>query len=251
MCKQCGCEEAHTPAHGVDSRHSFSNDDTGFSPEERESRTLRLETKLLARNDEIAAWNRAFLEARRIVALNIISSPGSGKTCLIERTLDELKGSLNCAIIAGDPETDNDARRLRGKGAPVFQIETGGSCHLSAEQVGRHLPTIAASGVRLLIIENVGNLVCPAVFDLGEQIKVALLSVTEGEDKPLKYPVLFTRAPVVVITKTDLLPHLEWEPASCYQSIRAVRPDARIMEVSARTGVGLDEWFDFLKSWIR
>lgn len=182
-----------------------------------------------------------------MTAVNIISSPGSGKTALLERTLETLRGKVSCAVIVGDQQTDNDARRLTGRGAPVRQIETRSSCHLNAEQIERFLPTVAGDGATLLFVENVGNLVCPAAFDLGEACKIALLSVTEGEDKPLKYPVLFHDAPLVVITKIDLVPHLDWDRARCHAAIRAVRPDARIVEVSAKTGEGMEAWLAALQ----
>jgi hydrogenase nickel incorporation protein HypB len=213
-------------------------------------RRVELETRVLARNDEAAARNRALLVRRGVAAVNLISSPGSGKTLLLERTLEALAGEIRCAVVVGDQQTDNDARRLVGRGAPVRQIETRSSCHLAAEQVGGLLEEVLEEGTRLLFVENVGNLVCPAAFDLGERNKVALLSVTEGDDKPAKYPVLFHDAPVVVITKIDLRPHVDWDRERCLAAIRALRPDARIFEVSARTGEGLDAWFGYLRSLV-
>jgi hydrogenase nickel incorporation protein HypB len=204
----------------------------------------------LARNDEHAARNREWLRARGVVAINLISSPGAGKTRLLERTLDALAGRIPCAVIVGDQRTDNDARRLAGRGAKVHQIETLSSCHLNAEQVAAVLPEVVDAGTRLLFIENVGNLVCPAAFDLGESFKLALLSVTEGEDKPVKYPVLFAQAPVVVLTKADLLPHLDWDAAACRQALRRIRPGVFILSLSARTGEGMDAWLDYLASLV-
>ncbi|MEO5371762.1 MAG: hydrogenase nickel incorporation protein HypB [Magnetococcus sp. DMHC-1] len=195
----------------------------------------------------MAEANRRWFVSRNIMAINLISSPGAGKTLLLERTLEYLQGRIPCAVIVGDLQTDRDARRLQGKGAPVHQIETINSCHLDAGQVGRLLPRVVPEGTRLLIIENVGNLVCPAAFDLGEHLKIALLSVTEGEDKPLKYPTLFHQAPVVVITKVDLVPHLTWDMSLCVNNIRQVRPDAKIMALSARDGNGMDAWLHFLE----
>ncbi|MBF0176698.1 MAG: hydrogenase nickel incorporation protein HypB [Magnetococcales bacterium] len=212
-----------------------------------EDRTIHLETRVLAKNAAIAADNRQWLAERNVKAINLISSPGAGKTLLLERTLERLRGRIPCAVIVGDLQTDNDARRLRGKGAPVHQIETGHSCHLDAGQVGRMLAHAVPKGTRLLIIENVGNLVCPAAFDLGEEVKIALLSVTEGEDKPLKYPTLFYQTPVVLITKVDLAPHLVWDRERCRNNILQVRPDAHILELSATQGTGMEVWIQWLE----
>jgi hydrogenase nickel incorporation protein HypB len=211
-------------------------------------RTVPLEQKILSHNDALAARNRAWLAERGVVALNLISAPGSGKTLLLERTLDRLRGRIACAVITGDQQTDHDAQRLKGKGAPVAQIETHNACHLDAERVGRLLPDVVAGGVRLLFIENVGNLVCPSAFDLGESFKVAMLSVTEGEDKPVKYPSLFYQAPVVVLNKVDLLPHLNCDVRQCREYLRRMRPGVFIFELSALTGAGLDGWIEYLES---
>ncbi|MEO5334724.1 MAG: hydrogenase nickel incorporation protein HypB [Magnetococcus sp. YQC-5] len=201
----------------------------------------------MAHNDAFAAQNRHWLSQRGVFAINLISSPGSGKTLLLERTLDQIKGTIPCAVIVGDVHTDHDARRLVGKGARVHQIETIHSCHLNAEQIGKVLPDLVQDGIKLLIIENVGNLVCPAAFDLGEHCKVALLSVTEGEDKPLKYPLLFSVAPVCLLTKIDLIPHLAWNENLCCANLRKIRPDAEILKISAMDGNGMDAWLHFLE----
>jgi hydrogenase nickel incorporation protein HypB len=212
---------------------------------------VTLERNVLAENDAAAARNRRWLDEHGIVAVNLISAPGSGKTYLLERTLERLRGRVPCAVITGDLQTDNDARRLQGKGAPVRQIETLNACHLDAAHVGALLPEVAADGARLLFIENVGNLVCPAAFDLGEHFKIALLSTTEGEDKPLKYPTLFTLAPVAVITKLDLAPHLDWNGAVCRENLRKVHPGLFLFELSARTGAGMDAWLNYLEGLVR
>jgi hydrogenase nickel incorporation protein HypB len=237
MCKDCGC--GNVP-------HRHADEPPGV-----ERRTLELERKILSRNDQRAATNRAWLAGRKVVTLNLISSPGSGKTTLLERTLDRLRGRVACAVITGDQRTDNDARRLQGKGAPVRQIETISACHLDAERVGRVLPEVVADGVRLLFIENVGNLVCPAAFDLGETFKVALLSTPEGEDKPVKYPALFSMAPVVVLTKMDLVPHLDWNPGPCREALRRIHPGVTLFELSARTGLGMDAWIQYLERLVQ
>ncbi|MBU4459038.1 MAG: hydrogenase nickel incorporation protein HypB [Verrucomicrobia bacterium] len=284
MCKDCGCESAnakatghahphahpHDPGHGHSHAHSHGGDaphphehphDHGHAhPHDHGGpdghghthetddgiRRIEMERSLLARNDEIAARNRAWLTQRGIVTLNLISSPGSGKTMLLERTLDRLRGRLACAVVTGDLQTDNDARRLADRGAPVRQIETRSSCHLNAGHLRDVLPEVAPPGTRLLFIENVGNLVCPAAFDLGEHFKVALLSVTEGEDKPLKYPTLFSAAQVAILTKTDLIPALDWNLAECRKALQAVHPGMFVFELSAKTGDGMDGWIEYL-----
>lgn len=211
---------------------------------------MTVEQRVLAHNDRLASRNRQWLNERGIVALNLISSPGTGKTLLLERTLERLAGRVACAVVTGDQQTDNDARRLAGKGAPVVQIETRSSCHLNAEMVWNVLPEVTTDETRLLLIENVGNLVCPAAFDLGEHFKVALLSTAEGEDKPLKYPVLFSDAQVVVLTKLDLAEYLEWDAAACRRNLRQVHPGVFVFELSARTGQGMDGWVEYLESLV-
>jgi hydrogenase nickel incorporation protein HypB len=265
MCLDCGCEEGnerrseaaavHTHRHADGTVHTHSHGGPGHAhvhpPTGGEAtRTVTLEQSVLRKNDERAAANRAWLAERGIVAVNLISSPGTGKTALLEKTLERLNGRVPCAVIAGDQQTDNDARRLEGNGAPVVQIETHSACHLDAERVGNELPGLVKDDTKLLLIENVGNLVCPAAFDLGEHFKVALLSTTEGEDKPLKYPVLFSDARVVVLTKIDLLPHLDWDRAACRRAIQRIQPGVHILELSARTGEGMDAWIDYLSGLV-
>ena len=260
MCRDCGCEQGNERScfheHDGHGPHSHPRPPKGAGGGGRDhhhgshspgSRGVELGQRGLARNGEAAGRNRGFLARRGIVALNLISGPGAGKTALLQATLDGLAGRLGCAVIVGDQQTDNDARRLAGRGAPVRQIETRSACHLNAEQVGDVLDQVVGDGTRLLLIENVGNLVCPAAFDLGEQHQVALLSVTEGEDKPLKYPVLFHNASIVLITKTDLLPHLDWDREAALAAIRSLRPDAEIIETSARSGAGLPLWLGRLE----
>jgi hydrogenase nickel incorporation protein HypB len=258
MCKTCGCDQAkrpdhhdhpHTHRHGPDGHHEHPHDHP-HDDHQRATRVVPVGERILAVNDADAGRNRRWLTERGIVALNLVSSPGTGKTRLLEKTLDMLRGTLQCAVITGDLRTDNDARRLMNRGAPVRQIQTNDACHLSAAQVGALLPEVASDGVRLLFIENVGNLVCPAAFDLGEHFKVALLSTTEGEDKPLKYPTVFSQAPVVVLTKMDLAPHIEWDGAACRANLRKVRPGVFVFEVSARTGAGMDAWIAYLRSLV-
>ena len=242
MCEHCGCGDtgAAEPGHGV---HGPAHPPIRA---EAATRTVQLEQRVLARNDAAAEHNRHWLEAHGVIALNLISSPGSGKTRLLERTLERLRDRVPCAVITGDQQTDLDARRLAGKGAHVHAIQTGSACHLHAAQVGELLPHVVGADTRLLFIENVGNLVCPAAFDLGEHFKVALLSTPEGEDKPLKYPALFARAGVVLVNKIDLADAVDWDAARARQNIRRVHPGVFIFELSAKTGGGLDAWVDYL-----
>ena len=250
MCEECGCSDHekhdHEHSHSHDGHsHSHKHGDHEHTHEGR--RTIVLKEKVLAKNDIFAEQNRKALREAGIASVNIISSPGSGKTALLEKTLDALKDQIKCAVITGDIQTDLDAARLQGRGAFVRQIETRNSCHLNAEQVGNILPDVIKEKARLLFIENVGNLVCPAAYDLGENFKIALLSVTEGEDKPLKYPVIFSSAEIAVITKTDLLPHLDFNMPACRKNIRAMKPGVFIFELSSKTGEGMAAWTDYLK----
>ena len=209
-------------------------------------RTVKVGKKVLDKNDMIAQSNRDWLHGKGVFSINLISSPGSGKTMLLEKTLERMQGRVACAVIVGDQQTDNDAKRLSGKGAEVRQIETGHTCHLDAERVKAVLSDVVGDNTRLLFIENVGNLICPGAFDLGEDRKVVLLSVTEGEDKPVKYPVIFSRVEAVIVTKTDLAPYVEWKREECLANIKKVAPGAPIFEVSAKTGEGMDKWLDYL-----
>ena len=211
--------------------------------------TIHVRERVMARNDEIAREVRGRLQAARTPALNLISSPGAGKTLLLERTLSTLNAEMRIAIVTGDCQTDNDARRLERHTDRLVQgVVTGGGCHLDAAQLERALQAIDLFDTDLLLIENVGNLVCPAGWDLGEEAKVVLFSVTEGEDKPLKYPSAFRRASVVIMTKLDLLPHLEFDLDRAIANAREVNPELRLFLTSARTGSGLEEWCDFLRS---
>ncbi len=213
---------------------------------------LDVRANVLEANDKIAARLRQEWRGRRTVVINLISSPGSGKTTLLEHTLARLQSRLRVAVLVGDVQTDNDARRLAPFGFPVRQIVTAGDCHLEAHLVERHLQFVeAAGGLDLLFIENVGNLVCPTDYDLGEDAKVVLLSTTEGEDKPLKYPAIFHRATAALLTKTDLLPHLDFSLELVRHNLRTVHPGVPLFEVSARTGVGLEAWLDWLFLQVR
>jgi hydrogenase nickel incorporation protein HypB len=203
---------------------------------------------ILAKNGRLAEENRIFFREKGILTLNMLSGPGSGKTTLIEKTLEKLGKRFPMAVIEGDQATSRDADRIRGKGIPAVQINTGQGCHLDAHQVGhasRELPLEPGS---VLLIENIGNLVCPALFDLGESSKIVLFSVTEGEDKPLKYPQMFQEADLVLLTKTDLLPYLEFSRETAVNFIQAMNPDAAVLCLSSKTGEGLEEWISWIDS---
>jgi hydrogenase nickel incorporation protein HypB len=220
---------------------------TLVTPAPAARRTVEVHTSLLAKNDEAAARNRALFSRRRLLALNLVSSPGAGKTTLLSRTVDEFGLAHKCAVVVGDLETDNDARRIHRPHVPVAQITTGTACHLDAEMVARGVGALDLTGTRVLFIENVGNLVCPAAFDLGEAVRVVLLSVTEGEDKPLKYPPIFKSAQLVLLTKTDVAGVLDFNVAAAVENIRRVAPQARLIQLSARSGAGMEEWYQFLR----
>jgi hydrogenase nickel incorporation protein HypB len=242
----------HGHSHGHDHPHAHDPDqphdhDRGEGPGHGHSgRELEVHRSIFEANDRLAGRNRGYFGARNWLVLNVVSSPGSGKTTLVQKTIERLRESVRVGVIVGDLETDNDARRLRTTGAPVVQITTGTLCHLDAEMVARAVGGLGPKDLDLLVIENVGNLVCPSSFDLGEDLRVALLSVTEGEDKPLKYPPLFHAAHAVLVTKTDLAQACEFDREAALANIRQVSPAARIFEVSAKTGEGMEAWCAFL-----
>lgn len=212
-------------------------------------RLIEVKRNVMERNDEIAGRNRARLRAAGVAAFDVISAPGAGKTSLIERTLEELDREIPIAVITADPQTVNDAERVaRYTARPVPAVVAGeGGCHLDAQQISAALDAIVLDEVRVLLIENVGNLVCPAEFDLGEEAKVVVYSVTEGEDKPLKYPLAFRAARYAVLSKVDLLPHLDFDVDQAMRNARSVNPDLVFFLTSTRTGRGLDGWFDLLR----
>lgn len=231
MCDVCGCD--------LDPKHSSN------------SQVIEVHQSLLAANTVLAERNRRHILKMGAVAINMISSPGSGKTTLLEKTIEALGGELRIGVIEGDIETDRDAQRIRAKGVPVIQLTTGGACHLDAAQIhkGLHLLANEEGGAELdlLFIENVGNLVCPATFDLGEQQRIVLVSVPEGPDKPAKYPKAFHSSQVFIITKTDLLPHFDFPVAEAKADAHYLNPNLLIMELSATSGEGLGQWLDYLR----
>ncbi len=249
MCSTCGCggdearvsavAEPHGHGPGPGGEHTHPGPAAG-----RRTHTVELELAVLARNDELAARNRDWLTRHRVTALNVMSSPGSGKTTLLERTIAALDTSVT--VIEGDQETRFDAERIRRAGARAVQVNTGAGCHLDAPMVARALEALQPAPDSVLFIENVGNLVCPALFDLGERHRVLVVSVTEGDDKPLKYPHMFAAADLVVLNKTDLLPYVDFDPERFTADARAVNPGVRVVALSARTGDNLDAWLAWL-----
>ncbi|MBX2991045.1 MAG: hydrogenase nickel incorporation protein HypB [Bacteroidetes bacterium] len=207
---------------------------------------ITIERKVLEKNDELARQNRTLFASRNIFTINMVSSPGAGKTSLVEKTLELLKGKLNIAVVEGDVQTDFDAQRVAKYGVPVVQIVTNGGCHLEAKLVQDALQNLDLTDIQLLIIENVGNLVCPANYDLGEEMKVVVASTTEGDDKPLKYPGMFRNASVLIINKTDLLPYLPCNVDELKRNALSINPSLIIFETSCTTGQGIDEWCAWL-----
>lgn len=241
MCATCGCgDDARLATATGSERHHDHHEPC--PPTE----TVSLEHKVLAKNDLVAEQNRRWLARRGIVAVNLMSSPGAGKTTLLERTIRELSGDRPVAVIEGDQETLLDAERIRATGARVVQVNTGAGCHLDASMVQRALEKLDSENGSLLLIENVGNLVCPAMFDLGEVGKVVVISVPEGVDKPLKYPHMFAAANLVLVNKIDLLPYVEFDVAVCARYARSVNPGVDVLPVSATRGDGLACWYDWL-----
>lgn len=246
MCATCGCDGADprlTPLGGHDHDHGHGHEHPG--------RTVVLEERVLARNDELAARNRRDLAGRGIVAVNLMSSPGSGKTTLLERTVRELSArqegtQRRIAVVEGDQETLLDAERIRATGCPVVQINTGEGCHLDAAMLRRGVAELDPPAGSLLFVENVGNLVCPALFDLGETVRVVVMSTPEGADKPAKYPHMFRTADLVLVNKVDLIPYVDFDPQRCTEAIRRVNPGARVLLVSATSGAGLADWYAWL-----
>ncbi len=262
MCNICGCGQGETTLeieghdhgheHSASDHHAHTHADARFHASAAAGsdagRLLRIEQDLLAYNQRFADANRRLFAARGILALNLVSSPGSGKTSLLTRTLEALRGEVPTAVIEGDQQTSRDADRIRATGAPAIQVNTGKGCHLDAHMIGHALDTLKVPDGALLFIENVGNLVCPAGFDLGEAHKVVVLSVTEGEDKPLKYPHMFAAADLLLLNKIDLLPYLDFEVERCLDYARRIHPDIAVLQLSARNGTGFDGWLDWLRA---
>ncbi len=278
MCTVCGCGEGETRIEGEDHAHPHEHEHRheqlhaagiphehphgaeqaaglhfglgpahSHAPGLSQERLVRIEQDILGKNNAYAAANRQWLAEHGIFALNLVSSPGSGKTSLLVETIGRLADRIRVAVIEGDQQTSHDADRIRATGAPAIQVNTGKGCHLDAHMVGHALEHLSLADDSLLLIENVGNLVCPAAFDLGEAHKVVILSVTEGEDKPLKYPDMFHAADLMLLNKVDLLPHLSFDVARCLEYARRINPSLEVLEVSATTGQGMNPWILWLR----
>ena len=246
----------HEHGHGHDHDHSHDHIHADGSGHEhghvhaertRAGDLVELEARILAKNDAMAERNRAWFRGREILALNLMSSPGAGKTTLLERTIRDLRDELRLYVVEGDQATATDGERIRAAGAPAVQVNTGAGCHLEADMVARGLQELRPIAGSVVMIENVGNLVCPALFDLGERAKVVILSVTEGDDKPLKYPHMFKAAEMMVLNKIDLLPHVDFDCERALANALQVNPSIASIRLSARTGEGLDAWYDWLR----
>ena len=242
-------EHAHHHEHGIAGDLDYGTGPArAHAPGLSQSRMVQIEQDILGKNNAYASANRQWFSERGILALNLVSSPGSGKTTLLVRTIELLKGKVAISVVEGDQQTSNDAERIRATGVPALQINTGKGCHLDGHMVGHALERLQPADESLFLIENVGNLVCPAAFDLGEQHKVAILSVTEGEDKPLKYPDMFRAADVLLLNKCDLLPYLQFDADLAEANARRVNPKLTIFRVSATSGDGLAAWLSWIEA---
>jgi hydrogenase nickel incorporation protein HypB len=270
MCTTCGCGQSSKPQlidpdtgkvvsidlnfaqpHAHLHPHDHSHHEPMHVHDASRNKTMSLEKEILAKNDRIAERNRQGFEAENILALNLVSSPGSGKTTLLERTIQNLGKQIPFLVIEGDQETMNDAERIRATGCKVVQVNTGTGCHLEADMVARGIEKLQPPKNSMVMIENVGNLVCPALFDLGEKCKVVILSVTEGDDKPVKYPHMFRASDIMILNKIDLLPHIQFDVDKCVQHARRVNPKIIIFQLSAITGEGMNTWYHWLKQQIK
>lgn len=262
MCGTCGCGNPNGPLitevlddnkhihhhghdHGHEHDHTHGHDHHHHTPEGKT--LIELEKDVLQQNQLFAERNRGYFTAKNMVALNMVSSPGSGKTSILEKTLEAINKDIGCYVIEGDQQTLNDAQRIRATNTPVMQVNTGQGCHLESDMVHRALTQLNPQSDSILFIENVGNLVCPAMFDLGETDRIVIMSVTEGDDKPIKYPDAFRHASVCIINKTDLLPYVNFDVNKSKNYALQVNPRLRFFEMSATTGEGLEEWTSWIK----
>ncbi len=260
MCLTCGCSDPggvrvtavgeparrHVHDHEQDHPHGHGHSHDGAGPDAVATRLVSIEQDLLAKNDDLAAHNRGWLAERDMAALNLMSSPGAGKTSLLERTIRETSSGRTICVVEGDQETLFDAERIKATGASVVQVNTGAGCHLDAEMLHQAMVTLDPPEGALLLVENVGNLVCPALFDLGEAAKVVVISVTEGDDKALKYPHMFAAADLVIVNKIDLLPYVDFDVERCARDARSLHPAVGVLPLSVRTGEGIGAWYAWL-----
>lgn len=272
MCVTCGCNSvdhevriikvdgttvqhshAHSHEHGHDHDHSHEHHhhDDGHEHSQHHFKEIDLEREILHKNDLLAERNKGYFEAKNIFAINLVSSPGSGKTSLLERTIADLKSEISFNVIEGDQQTTNDADRIAALNVPVIQINTGKGCHLDSEMIAKAVKELSPKDGSLMMIENVGNLVCPSMFDLGENSRVVIISITEGEDKPIKYPDMFYGSQVCIINKIDLLPYLKFDIEKLKDYAKKVNPNLIFFEVSAYTGEGMEAWYTFLKKSLK
>jgi hydrogenase nickel incorporation protein HypB len=265
MCTTCGCgdrangaviidlkENQHSHEHSHDHGHHHHHDHDHDHPHEHQHdhRVIELEKDILQQNDVAAARNRGYFEAKSITAINLVSSPGSGKTTFLEKTLSDLKSEIDFHVIEGDQQTLNDAKRIEAIEVPVVQINTGKGCHLDGDMVHSAIKKLNPSEKSVLMIENVGNLVCPSIFDLGENFRIVIISTTEGDDKPIKYPDMFHGSHVCIINKMDLLPYVNFNVETAKDYARQLNPNLLFFELSATTGEGMDSWYKWLKNYI-
>jgi hydrogenase nickel incorporation protein HypB len=271
MCDTCGCgqpgqvvtftkpgEQSHSHLHTHDHDHNHEHHhhheqdhDHPHTHDHDHGRSIEVEQDVLSKNNLLAERNRGYFEAKNILALNLVSSPGSGKTTLLERTITDLKKDVSFSVIEGDQQTMQDANRIDAVGSPVIQVNTGNGCHLDAEMINNAVKELKPADNSALMIENVGNLVCPSLFDLGEAAKVVIISVTEGDDKPLKYPTMFSVSNICIINKMDLAPHVDFDVEKCKEYALKVNKNLQFFEVSAKTGDGMDAWYGWLKEKIK
>ncbi|MBS4013530.1 MAG: hydrogenase nickel incorporation protein HypB [Bacteroidetes bacterium] len=272
MCTTCGCdhpdnstrftipgqEQNHAHKHGQSDNkdHEHEHTHNHAHPHDHEhthshSKVVTLEQDVLAHNNLLAERNRGYFEAKNILALNMVSSPGSGKTTILEKTITDLKNEVSFFVVEGDQQTLNDANRINATGAPVIQINTGSGCHLDSDMINKAVKKLEVKDNSVLIIENVGNLVCPAMFDLGEAFRVVVISVTEGEDKPLKYPAMFNSSNICLINKIDLLPYVDFSVEKAKEYALQVNHHLQFFEISSKTGEGMKEWYEWLKTRIK
>jgi hydrogenase nickel incorporation protein HypB len=255
MCDTCGCDQPNnlitytTPGVGSNHTHAHTHEhDHEHDHEHSHGRVIQLGVDVLNRNVLSAQRNRGYFEAKNMVVLNMVSSPGSGKTTLLEKTITSLKATLSMAVIEGDQQTMNDANRIHATGTRVIQINTGNGCHLDAEMISKAVKKLEVTDNSMLFIENVGNLVCPSLFDLGESYRVVVISVTEGDDKPLKYPTMFHTSDICIINKIDLLPYVDFDIERSKEYALRVNNHLKFFELSAKSGEGMDAWYEWLKT---